>query len=72
VAIAEPGRARDLHEDQPGPDQGQQKEDRALAEDKPAVGGNLVQPGVFKVTLTVDGKEAETKKLTVSPDPLFK
>jgi photosystem II stability/assembly factor-like uncharacterized protein len=35
-------------------------------------GGNLVEPGVFKVTLSVDGKEVETKKLTVSPDPLFK
>ena len=35
-------------------------------------GGNQVNPGDFKVTLTVDGKEVETKKLTVSPDPLFK
>jgi PKD repeat protein len=26
-------------------------------------------PGVHKVTLTVDGKEVETKKMTVSPDP---
>jgi photosystem II stability/assembly factor-like uncharacterized protein len=33
---------------------------------------NLVDPGVYKVTLTVDGKDVETKKLTVSPDPLFK
>ena len=35
-------------------------------------GGNLIEPGVFKVTLLVDGKEVETKKLTVSPDPLFR
>jgi hypothetical protein len=35
-------------------------------------GGNLVEPGVYKVTLSVDGKEVETKRLTVSPDPLFK
>jgi hypothetical protein len=27
---------------------------------------------VFKVTLTVDGKEVETKRLTVRPDPLFR
>jgi hypothetical protein len=32
----------------------------------------LVDPGVYKVTLTVDGKEVETKKMTVSPDPAFK
>jgi hypothetical protein len=35
-------------------------------------GGFQVDPGVFKVTLTVDGKEVETKKLTISPDPLFR
>ena len=35
-------------------------------------GGLQVEPGVFKVTLTVDGKEVETKRLTVSPDPLFR
>jgi hypothetical protein len=35
-------------------------------------GGSQVDPGVFKVTLTVDGKEVETRRLTVSPDPLFK
>ncbi len=29
-------------------------------------------PGVYKVTLAVDGKDVETKKMTVSPDPLFK
>ena len=29
-------------------------------------------PGVYKVTLTVDGKDVETKKMTVSPDPAFK
>jgi hypothetical protein len=33
-------------------------------------GGMQVDPGVFKVTLTVDGKEVETRRLTVSPDPL--
>jgi photosystem II stability/assembly factor-like uncharacterized protein len=32
-------------------------------------GGMQVEPGVYKVTLTVDGKEVETKKMTVSPDP---
>jgi hypothetical protein len=31
-----------------------------------------VDAGVYKVTLTVDGKDFETKKVTVSPDPLFK
>jgi photosystem II stability/assembly factor-like uncharacterized protein len=31
-----------------------------------------VDSGVYKVTLNVDGKDIETKKLTVSPDPLFK
>jgi len=35
-------------------------------------GGLQVEPGVYKVTLTVDGKEVATKKLTVQPDPLFK
>ncbi len=35
-------------------------------------GGNQVDPGVFKVTLSVDGKEVETKRLTISPDPLFR
>jgi photosystem II stability/assembly factor-like uncharacterized protein len=35
-------------------------------------GSLQVDPGVFKVTLTVDGKEVETKRLTVSPDPMFK
>jgi hypothetical protein len=35
-------------------------------------GGLQVDPGVFKVTLTVDGKEVETKRLTVRPDPLFR
>jgi len=35
-------------------------------------GGNTVEPGVYKVTLTVDGKDVATKKMTVSPDPLFK
>jgi photosystem II stability/assembly factor-like uncharacterized protein len=35
-------------------------------------GRNLVDPGVYKVTLTVDAKDVATKRLTVSPDPLFK
>lgn len=34
--------------------------------------GAQVESGVYKVTLNVDGKDVETKKLTVSPDPLFK
>jgi photosystem II stability/assembly factor-like uncharacterized protein len=43
----------------------------------PAGGGrggraNLVDAGVYKVTLTVDGKEIATKKMTIVPDPLFK
>jgi photosystem II stability/assembly factor-like uncharacterized protein len=32
----------------------------------------LVDPGVYKVTLTVDGKEVATRKLTLSPDPMFR
>jgi hypothetical protein len=35
-------------------------------------GGLQVDPGVYKITLAVDGKEVATKKLTVQPDPLFK
>jgi photosystem II stability/assembly factor-like uncharacterized protein len=35
-------------------------------------GAQQVEPGVYKVTLTVDGKEVATKRMTVSPDPLFK
>ena len=35
-------------------------------------GGMQVDPGVYKVTLTVDGKEVDTKRLTVSPDPLIR
>jgi hypothetical protein len=35
-------------------------------------GGNQVDAGVYKITLTVDGKEVATRKLTVQPDPLFK
>jgi uncharacterized membrane protein YgcG len=31
-----------------------------------------VETGVYKVTLTVDGKEIATKRLTLLPDPLFK
>lgn len=37
-------------------------------------GGRVQQAdnGTYKVTLNVDGKDIETKKLVVSPDPLFK
>ena len=35
-------------------------------------GAAQVDAGVYKITLTVDGKDFETKKVTVSPDPLFK
>jgi hypothetical protein len=35
-------------------------------------GANMVDAGVYKVTLTVDGKEVATKKMMVVPDPLFK
>jgi hypothetical protein len=35
-------------------------------------GGLQVDAGVYKITLSVDGKEVATKKLTVQPDPLFK
>ena len=35
-------------------------------------GGAQVDPGVYKVTLTVDGKDVDTKRMTVSPDPMFK
>jgi len=34
--------------------------------------GGRAEAGVYKVTLNVDGKDIETKKLTVSPDPLTK
>jgi len=34
--------------------------------------GGRVEAGVYKVTLSVDGKDVETKKFTVSPDPMFK
>ena len=35
-------------------------------------GGAAVEPGAYKVTLTVDGKEVATKRIVVSPDPMFK
>jgi photosystem II stability/assembly factor-like uncharacterized protein len=35
-------------------------------------GGARVESGTYKVTFNVDGKDIETKKLVVSPDPLFK
>ncbi len=34
--------------------------------------GATIDTGVYKITLTVDGKDVETKRLTVSPDPMFK
>ena len=34
--------------------------------------GGGVESGVYKVTLTVDGKDIDTKKMTILPDPLFK
>jgi len=34
--------------------------------------GTQVDNGTYKVTLNVDGKDIETKKIVVSPDPLFK
>ncbi|MGZ5488763.1 MAG: VPS10 domain-containing protein, partial [Candidatus Aminicenantales bacterium] len=33
---------------------------------------NLVDSGVYKVTLNVDGKDIATKTIKVSPDPNFK
>jgi photosystem II stability/assembly factor-like uncharacterized protein len=35
-------------------------------------GANMVDAGVYKVTLTVDGKDVATKRLSVQPDPMFK
>jgi hypothetical protein len=35
-------------------------------------GANLVDYGLYKVTLNVDGKDIATKTIKVSPDPLFK
>jgi photosystem II stability/assembly factor-like uncharacterized protein len=34
--------------------------------------GGRADAGIYKVTLNVDGKDIETKKFTVSPDPLIK
>jgi photosystem II stability/assembly factor-like uncharacterized protein len=34
--------------------------------------GGGVENGAYKVTLTVDGKEIATKKMTILPDPMFK
>ena len=36
------------------------------------MGGARADAGVYKVTLNVDGKDVETKKLNLLPDPLFK
>ena len=49
----------------------------ASADQPPAGGGRFgrvqqVDPGIYRVTLTVDGKEIATKKLTIVPDPAFK
>ena len=35
-------------------------------------GGATVEPGAYKVTLTVDGKDVATKRIVISPDPMFK
>lgn len=35
-------------------------------------GGGRADVGTYKVTLSVDGKDIDTKKFVVSPDPLFK
>jgi len=46
-----------------------------LSRSSPSNGGGRagqVDPGVYKVTLTVDGEEVATKRRTVSLDPLFK
>jgi photosystem II stability/assembly factor-like uncharacterized protein len=56
----------------PNPDQPPQAAPPAGAGGRGGRGGMQVDPGVFKVTLTVDGKEVDTKRLTVSPDPMFK
>jgi photosystem II stability/assembly factor-like uncharacterized protein len=68
---AEPGAAAAPGAPAPNPDQPPQAAP-AGGGGRGGRGGLQVEPGVFKVTLTVDGKEVETKKLTVSPDPLFK
>jgi len=36
------------------------------------MGGAQAGAGIYKVTLNVDGKDIETKKLNLLPDPLFK
>jgi hypothetical protein len=36
------------------------------------MGGARADAGIYKVTLNVDGKDIETKKLNVFPDPMFK
>jgi len=35
-------------------------------------GGPTVDPGAYKVTLTVDGKDVATKRIVISLDPMFK
>jgi hypothetical protein len=35
-------------------------------------GGPTVEPGAYKVTLAVDGKEVATKRMVINPDPMFK
>ena len=71
VAARSPGRRRAGAAAAPNPDQPPQAAP-AGGGGRGGRGGLQVEPGVYKVTLTVDGKEVETKKLTVSPDPLFK
>ena len=68
---AEPGAAGAPGATAPNPDQPPQAAP-AGGGGRGGRGGAQVDAGVFKVTLTVDGKEVDTKRLTVSPDPLFK
>ncbi len=68
---AEPGAAGAPGAAAPNPDQPPQAAP-AGGGGRGGRGGGQVDAGVFKVTLTVDGKEVETKRLTVRPDPLFK
>jgi photosystem II stability/assembly factor-like uncharacterized protein len=35
-------------------------------------GGATVEPNAYKVTLTVDGKDVATKRIVISPDPMFR
>ncbi|MBN1938288.1 MAG: hypothetical protein JW843_01780 [Candidatus Aminicenantes bacterium] len=49
----------------------------ASGQARPAMGGRMgfgrqADNGTYKVTLSIDGKDVETKKLNILPDPLFK